>query len=438
MTGLAVMVNSTDTNRRKLLPRDPSPTRVLVNHELSDRLTQISVIPSWPAAWRIQMLQSLSTWQTWELPAHQDHRFWTELEVPDDLLKLRVSDAGWAPYLLALCSLLPRSGDLCKLASQQIHCFLLWDDWLKRHGGEEDFAQLAVFFGDVTSEFGVGEGGDKFCTLGRRNWSTFSKRLDDKYPLKKEMFLRSLAASFSTEKGSSSTIQILNSKSWLFRYLAGWNTYCTVGLPAHSVLKESLALGETPSLHEYLLYRSATSVVTPAILLAAAHHDIPEVNDDCFQKLLPLIFTASALTAVYSDSVLLAKGRLDASASLSAAYLFDNEMNRLLQNSLAVAFAGVAARLEQEAQEALDDSERMAVLALVRVTKSVVHGNVAWVRSAWRFREASSAPTPSKAKVDHHHGSQQLLEGMEDLSTTVPQWLMDEIETAAADFSELH
>ncbi|GJP54558.1 hypothetical protein CLOM_g13631, partial [Closterium sp. NIES-68] len=225
-----------------------------------------------------------------------------------------------------------------------------------------------------------------------------------------------------------------------------WSAYSTAGLKSHSALRQSLEAGQIPTLHEYLLYRATTSVAWPAILLAATQRQLPSLSDSAFQALLPLIFTAAALTALSADSLLVTRGKLATSASLSAAQLFDGETNLLLQNSLAVAFAAVARRIELEAEELVaegdESDERAALLGFVRVVKSAVHGVMAWYGCAWRFRAESDT---KKATVEANAGSdddevdKMVVEGCAvELINDVPQWLMDEIEAAAGAFAGLH
>ncbi|CAI5473569.1 unnamed protein product, partial [Closterium sp. Yama58-4] len=184
-----------------------------------------------------------------------------------------------------------------------------------------------------------------------------------------------------------------DSASWLRRYLSCWSAYSTAGLKSHSALRQSLVAGQIPALHEYLFYRATTNVAWPAMLLAATQHHLPPLSDSSFQALLPLIFTAAALTALSADSLLVTRGKLATSASLSAAQLFDGETNLLLQNSLAVAFAAVASRIELEAEDLPEGDERAALLGFVRVAKSAVHGVMAWYGCAWRFRAQPAAKT---------------------------------------------
>ncbi|CAI5458797.1 unnamed protein product [Closterium sp. Yama58-4] len=232
-----------------------------------------------------------------------------------------------------------------------------------------------------------------------------------------------------------------DSVSWLRRYLSCWSAYSTAGLKSHSALRQSLEAGQIPALHEYLFYRATSNVAWPAMLLAATQHHLPPVSDSSFQAVLPLIFTAAALTALSADSLLVTRGKLAKSASLSAAQLFDGETNLLLQNSLAVAFAAVASRIELEAEELTEVDERAALLGFVRVAKSAVHGVMAWYGCAWRFR---AQPATKTATADADTGSDDkedkiTVEGCGvELINDVPQWLMDEIETAAADFAALH
>ncbi|CAI5519361.1 unnamed protein product [Closterium sp. Naga37s-1] len=129
------------------------------------------------------------------------------------------------------------------------------------------------------------------------------------------------------------------------------------------------------------------------MLLAATQHHLPPLSDSSFQALLPLIFTAAALTALSADSLLVTRGKLATAASLSAAQLFDGETNLLLQNSLAVAFSAVARRIELEAEDLTEGDERASLLGFVRVAKSAVHGVMAWYGCAWRFRAQPAAKT---------------------------------------------
>ncbi|CAI5967629.1 unnamed protein product [Closterium sp. NIES-65] len=145
------------------------------------------------------------------------------------------------------------------------------------------------------------------------------------------------------------------------------------------------------------------------MLLAATQHHLPPLSDSSFQALLPLIFTAAALTALSADSLLVTRGKLATSASLSAAQLFDGETNLLLQNSLAVAFSAVARRIELEAEDLP------------------------------KAQPAAKTATAEANPGSDDEGDKITVEGCGvELINDVPQWLMDEIETAAGDFSALH
>ncbi|CAI5933900.1 unnamed protein product [Closterium sp. NIES-64] len=422
---------------------------------VSFRSSTISRVPSariLSATWKSQMVDSIATWQSWELPVPFDHSFWSHGAVAaadsSDVAKLqtlRCADAGWAPSLLAMLAVQPPSGAACNLISRQLHSLLLWDDWMKRHGSPDEFSALASVFGAqerlVGDEQQAAVGGDLLA---------FPRRLDAKFPLKKKAFCDSLSALRKEGAGSS--------KFWLERYLRSLQQYALVGLPLHQTVERQAAAGDSPSLDDYLMYRAATSPATPAAFLAAASRNLPFVSDSTLESLvLPLLFVGSAFSALKGDSLLERRRRLQESASLPASLLFDAETGSLLLDTLEAAFVQMAAKVEKEAKRLQLASERVAVSSFVRLIRSVVHGVSLWQGAAWRFRDLTAAPAggsvesfsesasyASESDSDSEdewgtngsrHSSLSSMSSSGSLSDAeVPQWILEQIEAACARF----
>ncbi|CAI5496348.1 unnamed protein product [Closterium sp. Naga37s-1] len=344
------------------------------------------------------MVDSIATWQPWELPVPSYHSFWSHGAAGSaDVAKLqtlRRADAGWAPSLLAMLAVQPPSGAACNLISRQLHPLLLWDDWMKRHGTSDEFTALASAFRVQEKEISAtspAAGAEQQATAGD-NCSAFPKRLDAKFPLKKKVFADSLSALRKEAAGSG--------KFWLARYFSSLQQYALVGLPLHQMVKRQAAAGDSPSLDDYLLYRAATSPATPAAFLAAASRNLPPVSDSTLESLLlPLLCVGSAFSALKGDSLLERRRRLHESASLPASLLFDAETGSLLLDTLEAAFVQMAAKVEKEAKRLQLASERVAVSSFVRLLRSVVHGVSLWQNAAWRFRDLTAAPAGASVEI---------------------------------------
>ncbi|CAI5461559.1 unnamed protein product [Closterium sp. Yama58-4] len=449
--------------RKSLFPRPPSPTRVLSNPDLADRISRVPSARILTAAWRSQMVDSIATWQSWELPVPSEHSFWSHgaAAAADsaDVAKLRTlrcADAGWAPSLLAMLAVQPPSGAVCNLISRQLHPLLLWDDWMKRHGSSDEFTALASVFRAqerLVAATLPASGDEQQATVSDDSLA-FPKRLDAKFPLKKKAFCDSLSALRNEAAGSS--------KFWLARYLRSLQQYALVGLPLHQTVKRQAAAGDSPSLDDYLLYRAATSPAIPAAFLAAASRNLPPVSDSTLESLvLPLLFVGSAFSALKGDSLLERRRRLHESASLLASLLFDAETGSLLLDTIEAAFVQMAAKVEKEAKRLQLASERVAVSSFVQLLRSVVHGVSLWQGAAWRFRDLTAAPAgasvesysegvvyASESDSDSEdewgssgsrrssHSSLSSMSSSGSLSgAEVPQWILEQIESASARFA---
>ncbi|CAI7897102.1 unnamed protein product [Closterium sp. NIES-53] len=449
--------------RKSLFPRPPSPTRVLSNPDLADRISRVPSARILFAAWKSQMADSIATWQYWELPVPSDHSFWSQgaAAAADSadvakLQTLRRADAGWAPSLLAMLAVQPPSGTACNLISRQLHPLLLWDDWMKRHGSPDEFTALASAFRAQETRLTATSpavGDEQKVTVGSASLA-FPKRLDAKFPLKQKVFCDSLSALRKEAAGSG--------KFWLARYLRSLQQYALVGLPLHQTVNRQAAAGDSPSLDDYILYRAATSPATPAVFLAAASRNLPPVSDSTLESLvLPLLCVGSAFSALKGDSLLERRRRLQESASLPASLLFDGETGSLLLDTLEAAFVQMAAKVEKEAKRMQLASERVAVSSFVRLLRSVVHGVSLWQGAAWRFRDLSAAPAgasvesfsenavyASESDSDSEdewgsngsrrssHSSLSSMSSSGSLSEAeMPQWILEQIETASVRFA---
>lgn len=142
----------------------------------------VAMIPDFHDCWHNEAEKTLFTWGSWEIPVPRQDPFWTTTSaaLPNSprLQYLRQQTGGLAPFLLAAFGTFPTTSACCQAVSEHLHCFLVWDSWLKSFGTVDEADQLSSFFRTLG------------CNTAPPVASDFPQRLARKYPLKVDVFRR--------------------------------------------------------------------------------------------------------------------------------------------------------------------------------------------------------------------------------------------------------
>eukprot|EP00897_Mesotaenium_endlicherianum_P002930 jgi/Mesen1/2665/ME000167S01815 len=360
--------------------RDPSPTRVFSGPESVDVDSYVVHLIEWAQEWNRLKKVTLTGWQSWELPLPRHRSFWQSPRPEADIASLTYRDQGFAPYLLALFSTFPKNSKVCTGISIHMSHFMLWDIWLKNHGAAVDFAGLGQLF-KMLRQRGV--------SLGHTSHTHFPERLRSKYPGKLESFI-----------GEATGLEDHNwSRSWMNRYLAGWQTYAEVGLPAHQQVAALHNKGKTPSLDDFLVQQSLASGSWMWLVSAAANFGIPGLGEDAYGMALPLLSLGSMLVAVYRDVYVAVQGKTEAVPSVSTVAVYDLDQAMLIYNSLLAAFTSEKEAILSRASggstsSSLSAKSVEALSTFLDVLQASTHGQLTWFQFPSRFQGLGAKEVP--------------------------------------------